>query len=83
MYLAQKGLAKSIYPKDSIDSFTSYGNLSSVEKYEFENIKKIFKKTLIFNTKTCVILLYRPIGGYQNPKWSDRILMFCLRFWIK
>tara|TARA_Y100000590_G_scaffold271031_1_gene304330 strand:+ start:4968 stop:6326 length:1359 start_codon:yes stop_codon:yes gene_type:complete len=57
MYLAQKGLAKSIYPKDSIDSFTSYGNLSSVEKYEFENIKKIFKKTLIFTEDTKISII--------------------------
>ena len=48
MYLAQKGLAKSIYSKDSIDSFTSSGNLSSIENYEFEKIKKIFKKILIY-----------------------------------
>ena len=54
MYLAQKGLAKSIYSKDSIDSFTSYGNLSSIKDYKFENIKRIFKKILIFTDETKV-----------------------------
>jgi len=52
MYLAQKGLAKSIYSKDSIDSFTSFGNLSSIENYQFENIKKISKKILTFTEDT-------------------------------
>ncbi len=57
MYLAQKGLAKSIYSQDSIDSFTSYGNISSIEDYEFDSIKNIFRKILIFseNTKISII----------------------------
>ena len=57
MYLAQKGLAKSIYSKDSIDSFTSYGSLSSIENYEFETIKRIFKKILIFTEDTKVSII--------------------------
>ena len=57
MYLAQKGLAKSIYSKDSIDSFTSSGNLSSIENYEFEKIKKIFKKILIFTEDTKISII--------------------------
>ena len=57
MYLAQKGLAKSIYSKDSIDSFTSSGNLSSIKNYEFEKIKKIFKKILIFTEDTKISII--------------------------
>tara|TARA_B100001179_G_scaffold30864_1_gene18840 strand:- start:2668 stop:4017 length:1350 start_codon:yes stop_codon:yes gene_type:complete len=57
MYLAQKGLAKSIYSKDSIDSFTSYGNISSIEDYEFDNIKNIFRKILIFSEDTKISII--------------------------
>ena len=57
MYLAQKGLAKSIYSKDSIDSFTSYGNISSIEDYEFDNIKNIFSKILIFSEDTKISII--------------------------
>ena len=57
MYLAQKGLAKSIYSKDSIDSFTSYGNISSIEDYEFDNIKNIFTKILIFSEDTKISII--------------------------
>ena len=57
MYLAQKGLAKSIYSKDSIDSFTSYGNISSIENYEFDNIKNIFRKILIFSEDTKISII--------------------------
>ena len=57
MYLAQKGLAKSIYSKDSIDSFTSYGNISSIEAYEFDNIKNIFRKILIFSEDTKISII--------------------------
>ena len=57
MYLAQKGLAKSIYSKDSIDSFTSYGNISSIEAYEFDNIKNIFTKILIFSEDTKISII--------------------------
>ena len=57
MYLAQKGQAKSIYSKDSIDAFTSSGNLSSIENYEFEKIKEIFKKILIFTEDTKISII--------------------------
>ena len=57
MYLAQKGLAKSIYSKDSIDSFASYGNISSIEDYEFDNIKNIFRKILIFSEDTKISII--------------------------
>ena len=57
MYLAQKGLAKSIYSKDSIDSFASYGNISSIEDYEFDNIKNIFSKILIFSEDTKISII--------------------------
>ena len=57
MYLAQKGLAKSIYSKDSIDSFTSYGNISSIEDYKFDNIKNIFRKILIFSEDTKISII--------------------------
>ena len=57
MYLAQKGLAKSIYSKDSIDSFASYGNISSIEDYKFDNIKNIFRKILIFSEDTKISII--------------------------
>ncbi|MBU93197.1 MAG: hypothetical protein CL723_01230 [Chloroflexi bacterium] len=57
MYLAQKGLAKSIYSQDSIDSFTSYGNISSIEDYEFDSIKNIFRKILIFSEDTKISII--------------------------
>ena len=81
MYLAQKGLAKSIYSKDSIDSFTSYGSLSSIELFEFENIKKIFKKILIFTEDTKISIiniskdekLYKLLNSLKTEKIISNI----------